>query len=101
MYTFPTSVALSLIAASERYVVFGFCRGAIAAVWSKNPVEQFHAFKTSELASGTVKRIILVNGVSCVHCGNWPAAYKGWLSWATTARGDRGWTVIPVAVQDS
>lgn len=32
MYTFPSPVALSLMAARERYVVFGFWRGSISDV---------------------------------------------------------------------
>ena len=98
-YTLPLPDTRSLIAARERYVVLGFCRGLISAVWSEKPAEQFHAFRTSELASGTAKRIRLVRGVSCVHCGSAPAAYRGWLSWATIASGERGWTVTPVAIQ--
>lgn len=58
---------------------------------------QFHALKSRELRSGTAKRIRLVKGVLCVHSGNVSLVYRGWLSWAITARGDRGSTVRPVA----
>lgn len=58
---------------------------------------QFHALRTRELRLGTAKRIRFAKGVLRVHSGKVSVAYRGWLSWATTARGDRGSTVRPVA----
>ena len=69
MYKFPSPVALSLIAAKDRYVVFGFCRGWISDVPFKKPVVQFQALISRELRSGTAKTIRLARGVSTMHCG--------------------------------
>ena len=97
MYTLPSPVTRSLMAARERNVVFVFWRGLISDVWFRKPVVQFHALNTRELRSGTAKRIRLVKGVSCTHSGSVSVVYRGWLSWATTARGACGSTVRPVA----
>ncbi len=43
--------------------------------------------------------IRLAKGVWWVHSGKVSNVYRGWLSWGTTTRGDRGGTVRPVAKQ--
>ena len=59
-------VSILPVAARERNVVFGFCKGPISEVWSEKPDVQFHELKTRELRSGTAKRIKWVKDISVV-----------------------------------